>query len=377
MNPLALAATLLLTTTVARADVASDVEDVLVHYRVYADAGYLHSSTDPENGIWRSKTTTFRLDRPEFNLGMAMLWKPASAESRWGFEIGVQAGVDTELAVPDVDAIGGADVLQYFYRASLTYLFPVGNGLSLTGGILPGPPGYESYLSIDNPTYTRGYITDFVPYFVIGVEAAYSFSAAVDASFFVVTGWNYLSDVNDVPSLVGKVVWRCNEQFTFTQTLYWGPDQADTAVEFWRFFSDSILEYRNGPLTLAAVFDVGTEKDAVEAGAPRNHWISAALWARWDIDEHWSIGVRPELIEDPDGVASGSKQRLGDISVALRYRAQPARNHALVVSLEYRYDRSSGPEGGFFSGPENTLVGEQHLIMVALNWSFAGGFGAR
>jgi len=376
MKPVALVAALLVTTLAAHAEVDDDVEAVLVHYRLYVDAGYLHSSTDPENGIWRSKSTTFKLDAPEINLGMAMLWKPATADSRWGFELGVQAGVDAELALPDQDAIAGADVLQYIYRASLTYLLPIGNGLSLTGGILPAPPGYESYLSIDNPTYTRGYVTDFVPYFVIGVEAAYEFSPSVDAAFFVVSGWDYLSDINDVPSVFGKVVWRWSERLTFTQTLYWGPDQADTAVEFWRFFSDSILEYRNGPFTLAVVLGAGTEKDAEAAGAPRNSWFTTALWFRWNLDDHWSIGVRPEFIDDPDGVASGSRQRLGDVSVALRYRAHPARNHTLVASLEYRYDRSSGAEGGFFSGANNTLVGEQHLIMIALTWSFTSGFGS-
>jgi hypothetical protein len=371
MKPLTLAAALLVTTAAARADVDDDVEAVVIHYRLYVDAGYLSSTNDPENDLWRSKGTTFRLDQPGINLGMAMLWKPATAQSRWGLEFGVQAGVDTELAVPDTDAVPGADVLQYLYRASLSYLLPVGTGLRLTAGLLPAPPGYESYLSIDNPTYTRGYVTDFVPYFVIGVEADYSFGSTVDASLYVVNGWNYLSDINDVPSLMGKVAWRCNDRLTFTQTLYWGPDQADTALESWRVFSDSIVEYRAGPVTIAAVFDVGTEKDAVEAGAPRNYWITTALWVRWNIDEHWSIGARPEFVNDPDGVASGSEQRLADISVALRYRAHPARHHTLVASLEYRYGRSTGPQGGFYSGPNNTLVDDQHLLIVALTWSFA------
>jgi len=160
-----------------RADVEADVDDVLIHYRAYVDAGYINSSTRPANRIWRSKYTTFRVDQIELNLAMAMLWKPSTAESRWGFGFGVQAGVDTELAIPGADSglepIGGADVLQYFHRVSLTYLLPVGDGLSLTAGLIPAPPGYESFLSMDNPTYTRGYITDYVPYFVIGIEADY------------------------------------------------------------------------------------------------------------------------------------------------------------------------------------------------------------
>ncbi len=34
-------------------------------------------------------------------------------------------------------------------------------------------------------------------------------------------------------------------------------------------------------------------------------------------------------------------------------------------------DYSTGPEGGFFSGSGNTLVPDQHLIMLGLTWSFS------
>ena len=359
----------------ACAEVEADIDEVLFHYRLYVDAGYIHSSTRPENGIWRSKVTDFRLDQPEVNLAMALLSKRATAQSRWGFEVGIQAGVDTELAVSADNPIGGADVLQYIHRASLSYLFDAGNGLSLTAGLLPGTPGYESFLSIDNPTYTRGYITDNVPYFLIGIDATYKFNPALDASVLLVTGWDYLIDRNDAPSVIGKTVWRVNERFTYSQTLYWGPDQANTDVEFWRFFSDSILEYKSGPITVAFVFDIGTEKQAEVAGNPRGNWFAAAFWLKWEIDEHWSLGLRPEFYDDSDGVISGSRQQIGDISVALKYRYEPAHAHTLVFSLEYRYDRSTGPEGGFFAGPDNTLVSEQHLIMLAVNWSFEGDFG--
>ena len=375
MRILALAVALASATSIARADVASDIDEVLVHYRLYVDAGYLHSSTQPENRLWRSKGTNFRLDRLELNLAMALLSKEATAQSRWGFDFGLQAGVDTELAVPDNDAIAGADALQYFYRASLTYLFDVGIGLSLTAGLLPGTPGYESFLSMDNPTYTRGYITDNVPYFLIGIDATYHAGAALDVSFLIVTGWDYLIDRNDAPSMIGKTVWRVNERFTYSQTIYWGPDQGDTSVEFWRLFSDSIVEYKSGALTLAFVFDIGTEKQADEAGNPRGNWFAAAFWLRWEIDEHWSVGLRPEIYDDSDGVISGNRQRIGDFSVALKYRFEPAKAHTLLVSLEYRYDRSTGPDGGFYAGANNTLVGEQHLFMIAVSWSFAGKFG--
>jgi hypothetical protein len=42
----------------------------------------------------------------------------------------------------------------------------------------------------------------------------------------------------------------------------------------------------------------------------------------------------------------------------------------VVAAIEYRYDRSTGPEGGFFKGQDNILVPDQHLLIFALNWHY-------
>ena len=48
---------------------------------------------------------------------------------------------------------GGVDVGGLVPSA----LFPAGNGLTVTGGLIPGHIGYESFHAIDNPNYTRIY----------------------------------------------------------------------------------------------------------------------------------------------------------------------------------------------------------------------------
>ncbi len=356
-------------TSLANEDLETEIERAPLHLRLYVDVAYTYSSNRPGNHRWRSKSTTYRIDRPVLNLAVANAWKEATAESRWGFELGLQAGDDTRLAVPDDNPIGGAEALSYLHRASLTYLFPLGDGLEITGGLIPGYPGYESFLSIDNPTYTRGYITDYVPYFLFGIRGTYPVSSSLDLSLWVVTGWDYLVDANDAPSLGFQAAWSVNPGLTFTQNLYGGPDQADTSVEFWRFFSDSILEYRTGPVVLAFVFDIGTEKQA-DPGNPRFEWMATAFWVRWEINEHWWLGCRPEIYYDPDGLLTGAQQRIRAVSVALKYRFTPAREHTFVLSLEYRYDHSTGAQGGFYSGASNTLVPDQHLVLLSLTWSF-------
>lgn len=51
------------------------------------------------------------------------------------------------------------------------------------------------------------------------------------------------------------------------RTIYYGPEQEDTSVEFWRFFSDLTIEWKNDRFIVTAAIDVGTEKQADGLGS--------------------------------------------------------------------------------------------------------------
>jgi hypothetical protein len=344
------------------------------HYQLYLDAGYAGSDNEPANRDWRSKSTTNKLDGVELFLGMANVRREASAESRWGFEFGLQAGIDSEGLVtstppPADEPIGNADTWRYLYRANASYLFDAGRGVRLTGGLINSYVGYESYLAIDNPSYTRGYITDTVPYFMIGFETAWDVSEKVDLSFYLVSGWNYLTRPNSVPSTGGQVVWQITPRATFTQNLYYGPDQSETSPEYWRLFSDTNFEWKADRWLVAGAIDLGTEKQAHLHGEPRHQWSSGAVWVRWWFAGGWSVGFRPELYRDDDGRATGAAQRIQAYTGTVKYEFTPGR-HRLVGVFELRYDRSTGDQGGYFQGSDNLLVPTQSLALLGLLWSF-------
>lgn len=146
-----------------RTVLAEDSEAIssLWHYQLYADVGYASSDTTPGNHEWRSKSTTSTLDSLELFLGMGSVRKEATEDSRWGLELGLQTGLDSEGLVtapppPALEPIPNADSWRHLYRANVSYLFDAGRGLRLTGGLINSYIGYESYLAIDNPNYTHG-----------------------------------------------------------------------------------------------------------------------------------------------------------------------------------------------------------------------------
>jgi len=99
------------------------------HYGAYLDIGYTLDSNNPENGLWRSKSTTFKLGEPEINMARGYVRKDATPQSRWGMEFGLQAGVDVEGLVPGPppaanELVTNADTLRHFSETNLSYLIP-------------------------------------------------------------------------------------------------------------------------------------------------------------------------------------------------------------------------------------------------------------
>lgn len=346
-------------------------------YQGYVDVGYAASNRDPANNEWRSKSTTSVLNSPELFLALANVRRVVSTESRLGFEFGLQAGHDSKNLVtsappPAKEPIDNADTWRHLYRANVSYLFggtDEGGGVQLTGGLINSYIGWESYLAIDNPNYTRAYILDNVPYFMIGAEAMWDTSDTLDLRFFLVNGWNYLTDPNDGVSTGFQAKWRVTPRTIITQNFYYGPDQQDTSLEYWRFFSDTIIRWKSERFLLAAALDFGTEKQARLPGEPRARWSGGAIWAQWLVNERISLAFRPEFYRDDDGVITGASQKIQAYTGTFKYQLSP-RHQRLVGTVELRYDKSTGPGGGFNDGPNNALVPDQTIFLLGLLWTF-------
>jgi hypothetical protein len=303
--------------------------------------------------------------------------KDVSVRSRWGLEFGLQEGNDAEGLVPP--SISGRDKpvdharqLKHFSRANVSYLAPVGNGLTLKAGLFNSYIGYQSIYSRYNLNYTRSYMADNAPYFVFGLAATYPVSEATQVGFYIINGYNYLSHINNQPSYGTQVVWKPTPRLTMTENLYYGPDQSNTAFEFWRFFSDSIIEWKDGPFTFAAAYDVGTENAVELPGHPRTFWTAGALYAHWNVSGPWSLALRPEFYWDRNARISGSEQFITAVTTTLEYKWR-IDLHTLLARLEHRYDDSRGAEGGFFTrdfiGPGTIgLTPRQHLVFFSLIW---------
>jgi hypothetical protein len=345
------------------------------HYGGFVDLGYLLDFNHPANHLFRNRGTTRRVDELHLNMAAIYLSKDASERSRWGMELEAQAGEDSKIFgfSATAPALAGANWLRQIGKADVSYLVPVGKGLTVQGGIFSSLIGYDSLYAKDNFEYTRPWGADYTPYLMLGVSASYPFTKKLTATAFVINDYFHLADPNNVPSWGGQVAYSATEHFDVKETILYGPHQPDTALEFWRFFSDSIAEWKRNPVKVAFEYQAGTEKVAA-GGSPRALWMSAQMPVHWAVRGPWRVTLRPEVAWDRDGRWTGFAQTIKAVTSTIEYRI-PYRWTNTIARVEYRFDDSRGKGGGFFK--DGTVVPgvvgltpTQHLLIFALIFTF-------
>ena len=348
----------------------------LWHYGAYLDVGYVVNPNFPENHLWRNRATAARHNEFTPNMAYTYVRKDAVICSRWGMELGVQGGYDSErfAFLQGEREVGGADTLRHIHRANVSYLAPVGKGLTITAGLFNSLIGYESLYAKDNVNYTRSWIADNTPYMMFGVNAKYPVTDKLTVAGFIVNGYYHLSHPNDQPSYGGQWAYKATPQLTLTQTVYGGPDQTNTALQFWRFYANHIVEWKGDNLTFAASYDIGTENIADRPGNSRAFVMGGNVVARWHVTGPWALAVRPEFYWDRNGRWTGSEQFVKAVTSTIEYRI-PYKWTNTTLRLEHRWDESTGAGGGFFRRGEAqpgvlSLPPNQHLVLLGILWTF-------
>jgi hypothetical protein len=338
-------------------------------YGVYLDVAYLADLESPDTDVFRNRGTTPRLDAAVLDMAAVWLAKAPAPSARFGFQLTAHAGEDAKTFgfSPTAPQVSGSDWLLHLGPTNVTYLAPIGSGLTVQGGIFNSVIGYDSLYAKDNFSYTRPWGADDTPYLMLGVNASYGLTRALTATVVLTNGYFHLAHANDAPSVGGRLVYKATEAVSLTQAVLIGSHQRNTAVPFWRYLSDTIVERRTKRLVLAIEYQAGRER--VEAfGEPEAVWMSAQIPVHWTVHGGWSITVRPEWAWDRDGRwitgRLGAGTSVAAFTSTLEHRASLGPVNS-ALRIEHRFDRSQGAGGGFFDR-DGGLTPRQHLLLVAL-----------
>jgi len=343
------------------------------------DGAYIKDFNNPANGFFRSRGTAYKVDDPILNMAMAYVRKAPTETSRWGMEFTAQSGQDTRVFGFSATApnLPGSQGLRHLGPTDVSYLAPIGKGLTIQGGIFSSLIGYDSLYAKDNLNYTRPWGADFTPYLMLGINASYPFTNKLTVTGFVVNGYWHLGNANGVPSVGAQLAYKATSRWNLKETAMYGPHQSDTSLEFWRFLSDSIVEYKTDRTTVAFEYHVGTETVAT-AGNAHAVWMASQLPLHFALNKRWSVTERPEVYWDNTGRITGAAQTVKANTATLEYKV-PYRKAAAIFRLEHRVDDSRGPQGGFFTDRFTSpgviaLKPTQHLLAFAVILTFDSTF---
>jgi hypothetical protein len=262
-------------------------------FGAFVDTYYAYDFGRPESRERAFTTQAARHD--EFNVNLAHVsvqYLAPTTRARLALQAGTSVQVNYSF---EPEEIGGqTNHLPLIQEATLgVALAPT---LWIDGGIFFSHIGSESWISIDNPVYTRSLPSEFAPYYQAGVRATWNATPALTAQLNVINGWNLVAENNEDKAVGVRLDWTASPALTVSYSNYFGREpHASTEEQGMRVFNDFSARFApTEQTTVIGTVDVGTQEG--------DTWYAASLLGRQWVTPAVGINARVERFDDADGV---------------------------------------------------------------------------
>jgi hypothetical protein len=323
----------------------SILKGIEIHGLIAAD--YTYSLNRPKSKV--NTPILFNQNDNTFSLNQANIQISKSADSGLGFLADVDFGETAEIVGsatrwsnnPNSTESNNSIELRQAYA---TYKFSIGNGVTLKAGKFVTPFGAEVIKSWNNFNYNISNSILFgyaIPFTHTGVLGNYSFNDYVGLDLGFVNGWDAVADNNSGKTVLAALTLKPHEKFTVFTGGSYGPEQNDRSGSK-RALISTVATYKMlDNLTFMLEHDYGHETDVVanSSGALTKNadWHGVAGYAIFSLTDKLSFALRGEYFGDPDGVRTGLKQDLWEVTPTVWYTIA----EGFLARFEYRHNNSS------------------------------------
>src|SRR5215470_14031264 len=325
-----------------------------------------------------------------FNAAELSVKKDPSERYRFGYGAVITAGIDSQKN-HSLGIFRDADDGAPFYRntekfdlpeAYVSYLVPLGSGLTLKAGKWATLIGYEVYESPKNLNFSRSFLyTLGTPYTNTGLLVTYPFTKWIAATLGFTMGWDNSDNPNGYLKATGQVVFTPTDKFSITSSFHVGPEQIPAQTDGHvnqRWIVDTTILYTGIERWIFAVnFDfAGEENDPVlvALGTRKNNnsnWSGIAGYAAYDWTKSLRTALRLEYFADPQAVRNGITPPGHNVNY---YEFTPTAQfriwRGLIATLEYRRDmasRNSFSRDNFATTPTTPV---QNTFSIVVSYIF-------
>jgi hypothetical protein len=279
--------------------VGQDPAKARVSFAGFADVYYAYDFGRPLT--FDRAFTTQPARHSEFNVNLAHIEAKLEGDGVRA-RLALQAGTAVQSnysAEPSTGSVSGPTLARHIQEAVIGVR--LGSQVWIDGGIFLSHIGAESWISRDNPTYTRSLIADYSPYYQAGAKLTWTPSSTVTAQLNVVNGWQIISENNVGKSAGLRVDVVASPKVTLSAYNLIGNELPAGTPARTRIFHGASIKVTPDPKSvLLATFDFGFQD-----GAPGNEsskWYGGALIGRYQVSGKVGVAARVERYSDPDEV---------------------------------------------------------------------------
>lgn len=319
----------------AAATPSSVLEDVkkFLGLSIYVQGGYTYNFKNPDSQendlrVFDHKANSFTLDLAE------LVFTRDAPLGGVGYKLKLAAGETAKFI--HSKGLGNSDDPVDLTEAYITYLAPVGKGLKLLFGKFVTMHGAEVIEAKDDMNYSRSFLFNYaIPFTHTGLSAGYAFSDKVNATVYLVNGWDNTDDNNKGKTAGATLGLTPVEPVALTFNLMYGPEKDNNNHDN-RFLLDwvgTFKPFKNTTLVVNADY-AAEEHSSADGGTGK--WYGVAGYFKYDFSDLFSSTVRAEYFDDRDGLRTGTDQKLKEITLTPEFRVAKS----IIVRPEYRHDWS-------------------------------------
>jgi hypothetical protein len=314
-----------------------------------------------------------------------------SAGRPFGVRVDLQFGQATDTLQGNPLNEPRPDIYRNIFQAYGTWVAPIGNGLTIDVGKWGSSIGIEGNYTKDQMNYSRAYWFDFLPFYHMGVRAAYKVNDKLSLNYWVVNGTNQAEATNGFKDELFGFTTAPTKNISWTVNYYLGQEHPDRTlvassgpvpVQPGLTFQaitpapngklhifDSYVSWQMVPkLTVALEGDYVIEREwentnaALGQSSAPSHDIGGAAYVKYQFSPRFAVAGRTEYLSDRGGLFSGITQALKETTATFDYKL----SEGFLMRYEWRRDFSNRPS--FFTDKNGVLSKEQQTASVGVIW---------
>jgi hypothetical protein len=216
--------------------------------------------------------------------------------------IALQAGTSVQAnyaGEPSVGSNSGASLSRHVQEAVAG--LRLAGSLWVDAGIYLSYLGLESWISRDNPTYSRSLVAEYSPYYESGVRITWQPASRLTLQGHLMNGWQKISEDNGAKAVGARLDFAMTPRLTVAWAGFIGNERPDGTPRTTRCFNQVMFK---AEAWRGWQFQGEVDYGRQGAGARLQEWYGVAAIARLRLLSRLTGAARFERFADPDQVVA-------------------------------------------------------------------------